>query len=260
MELKNTTLDDVSAVIGFSATLRLSAWYGDGASNVFIPLRAEDGQVLSNLLGIENARRLSAEWGGEHMAVPRLKDYHDGVKKRMTGKMLEKGLGTREVAECLHISARRVQQICRELEQAGLIPVQGPRKESDEGRTTANKAWARVLDDDSRRHTILRMSQMNFSEREIAGHFGIDEVTVQGIQKSLVSLGALPVSFGAKAAEKIRATGKTVLRGKTHLIGPRKPGKAAWGQDVAPLPGGFFGKPDSKIERAAPPAPGAFEG
>ena len=50
MEQQNTTLDDISSVIGFSPTLRLSAWYGNG-NNLYIPDRVEDGQVLVLLLG-----------------------------------------------------------------------------------------------------------------------------------------------------------------------------------------------------------------
>ena len=127
MELKNTTLDDLSAVIGFSATLRLAAWFGDG-SNLYVPTQVTVEQLLSRLIGLSNAQRLSAEWGGEHIAIPRLKDYEDDVRKRIVGRMFEKNFGTREIAGHMRMSERRVQQICRELEMSGLIPVQGPRK------------------------------------------------------------------------------------------------------------------------------------
>ena len=261
MHLKNTTLDDIASVIGFSATLRLSAWYGDGTANLFIPRNAEDGQVLSNLLGIDNARRLSTEWGGEHMAIPRLKVYQDGIRKRMVGKMLEKGQSTRDVAECLQISPRRVQQICRELEQAGLIPIQGPRKESEDAPTgVSNEVWARVLQDDSRRHMVLRMTHMNFSQYEIAGHLNIDEVTVANIQKSLISLGGLSMRMWSKTASKVRNAdevagsgrkqAREVQRAQIHRINPQRKEKSSWGDA-----GKNGGVDDLKIGWATPPTP-----
>jgi hypothetical protein len=128
MDLKNTTLDDLAAVIGFSATLRLAAWYGDGTSNMFVPKAAEEGHILVKLVGHSNAQRLSEAWPQTHIAIPRLSDYEDDVRKRIVGRMFEKGFGSREIAGHLRISERRVQQICRELETVGLIPVQGPGK------------------------------------------------------------------------------------------------------------------------------------
>ena len=125
MELRNTTLDDISAVIGFSATLRLVAWFGDG-SNLYVPNTAEEGHLLVRLLGMAAAKRLCEAWPGEHLAVPRLRDHEDDLRKRSVARFIEKGFGTREIAGMLRISERRVQQILRELEVAGLVQVAGP--------------------------------------------------------------------------------------------------------------------------------------
>jgi len=125
MELRNTTLDDISAVIGFSATLRLVAWFGDG-SNLYVPITAEDGHLLVRLLGLPAAKRLCEAWPGEHLAVPRLRDHEDDLRKRFVARTIEKGFGTREIAGMLRISERRVQQILRELELAGLVQPAGP--------------------------------------------------------------------------------------------------------------------------------------
>ncbi len=128
MEIHKTTLEDISAVIGFTATLRLSAWFGDGTSNCYVPLTAEDGQLITRLIGLPAATALSKEWGGDHLAVPRLRDYEDDMRKKAIGRMFEKGFGSREIAAHLRISERRVQQICRELEVVGLIAIVGPRE------------------------------------------------------------------------------------------------------------------------------------
>lgn len=127
MDIRNTTLDDVAAVIGFSATLRLAAWFGDGG-NLYVPETVTEQQVLSRLIGFSAARLLSQQWGGEHLALPRLRAYEDDVLRRMVGRMLEKNFSSREVAVHMRISERRVQQIARELEQAGLIDVVLPKK------------------------------------------------------------------------------------------------------------------------------------
>lgn len=132
MDLQKTTLEDVAAVIGFTATLRLSAWFGDGTSNCYVPLVAEEGQLLVRLIGFPAANALSKEWGGDHLAVPRLRDYEDDMRKKAIGRMFEKGFGSREIAAHLRISERRVQQICRELEVAGLIDIVGPRENAPE--------------------------------------------------------------------------------------------------------------------------------
>lgn len=129
MDLKNTTLDDIAAVIGFSATLRLSAWLGD-MGNLYVPNTITEEQVLSRLIGFSAAKRLAEEWGGDYLAVPRLRSYEDDLKRRVVGRMLEQGFGTREVSVHVRMSERRVQQIARELEAAGLIDVLLPQKKS----------------------------------------------------------------------------------------------------------------------------------
>lgn len=127
MDIQNTTLDDIAAVIGFSATLRLSAWFGNG-NNLYVPDTVEDGQVLVRLIGRSAAERLTQAFGREHIAVPRLAAYEEDVRRQRIGKLLEGGFSTRQISQFERISERRVQQICRELEVAGLITPVGPAK------------------------------------------------------------------------------------------------------------------------------------
>ncbi len=126
MQLKNTTLDDLAAVIGFSATLRLSAWFGD-RGNVYIPDTCEEGQLLVKLIGLSAAKRLTQEWGHQHLNIPRISQYEDDLNKREIGRFLAHGMGSREIANTRRMSERRVQQICRELEVAGLIDIVAPK-------------------------------------------------------------------------------------------------------------------------------------
>lgn len=120
MTLKNTTLDDIAAVVGFSAALRLSAWYGEG-SNVWIPVEVEEGQMLVRLLGISAAKRLSKEWPGEFLAIPRPQQYDSDVQRRQITELLTNSWTPRRIGHFLRLGERRVQQIIRELETAGII-------------------------------------------------------------------------------------------------------------------------------------------
>lgn len=122
MEIKATTLDDIAAVVGFAATVRLCAWYGD-ASYLYVPLKVDGEHHLVRLIGRSAANRLSKEWGGEHLAIPSSTGYDQAVRYKMIGFLITKGCTAREVAQLVHVSPRRVQQVCRELEAAGLIPV-----------------------------------------------------------------------------------------------------------------------------------------
>lgn len=122
MEIKATTLDDIAAVVGFAATVRLCAWFG-GASYLYVPLKVDDEHHLVRLIGRSAADRLSKEWGGEHLAIPNSTGYEQDSRYKTIGVLIQRGFSTREVAQLVHVSPRRVQQVCRELEAAGLIPV-----------------------------------------------------------------------------------------------------------------------------------------
>jgi hypothetical protein len=138
MELKNSTLDDLASVIGFSATLRLSAWYGDVA-NLYVPREVTEHQALVKLIGLPLARRLSAEWGGQSIAVPRLSTYERDSNNRLIMRMLEQGFETREISRYLRLSDRRVLQIMRELEMIGLLEPQAPKREKNTGENSQEK-------------------------------------------------------------------------------------------------------------------------
>ncbi len=117
----NTILDDISAVIGLSATLKLVAWFGDGIANLYVPATAEEGQLLPKIIGLPAARLLSKEWPKKHLNIPRLHNYEVEMRKRAIARMLEKGYSLREVAGQLQMSERRVSQIKEELRSSGLL-------------------------------------------------------------------------------------------------------------------------------------------
>lgn len=127
MDRQNTTLDDISGVIGFTPTLKLSAWYG-ATNNLYVPESAADSPVLVRLLGEDLAQRLCVAFPREFLAIPRLSTYDDESLRYRIATLLMTGLSTRQVSKFEQISERRVQQICRELEREGVIEPIGPQK------------------------------------------------------------------------------------------------------------------------------------
>lgn len=137
MDIRNTTLDDISGVIGFTATLRLSAWFGAN-NNLYVPEIVEDEHLLVRLIGRSAAERMAVAFPREHLAIPRPTSYEEDARRWRIATLLERGLSTRQVSVFEKIGERRVQQICRELEVAGLIaPVGGP--EEKPGAKTPSK-------------------------------------------------------------------------------------------------------------------------
>lgn len=133
MNLRNTTLDDLASVVGFTATVELSAWFGDSDHNLWVPTTLDEGMLLPKLIGMPAARRMVEAWPGEHLAVPRMQGFEEAARRRFIGRLLERGFSTKETASRLRISERRVQQICRELEQLGLIEIVLPKTGSRKG-------------------------------------------------------------------------------------------------------------------------------
>lgn len=149
MSHKNTTLDDISAVIGFSATIRLAAWYGD-LHKCYVPKTVKAEHPLVALLGVSAAEKLTKEWGGKMLSIPRLQQYSTWTTRQRIGEMLQAGVPTQHVAVHLGISERRVQQICRELEVAGLIPPIAPIKKGGrnfEGKVPHKKGGGILVED-----------------------------------------------------------------------------------------------------------------
>lgn len=117
---KKTNLEDISAVIGFTATLKLVAWFGD-MKTVAVPTTAREGQPLVKVIGLANAQRISAEWGGEFLYIPGMQGYESEVKRRSVAMMTERGFSPKEIGVYLRMGDERVKQIQRELVRQNLV-------------------------------------------------------------------------------------------------------------------------------------------
>lgn len=137
MASQNTTLDDLAAVIGFSATVRLSAWFSNGSS-LYIPEIVTDECLLTKLVGRPAAERLSREWPKKLIWIPTMSSYDELRRRRMICRMLEQKFGSKEIARTIGMSEKRILQITRELEIEGFLQPVAPEEsawENDGGKT-----------------------------------------------------------------------------------------------------------------------------
>lgn len=125
-DLINSTLDDISAVIGFSATVRLAANYGDRDVNV--PQVVSALHPVAMLIGSSRMDALHACWQGERIAVPSLKIVEAEIRRAKILSLLLQGVGTYAIAELMGLTERRVYQIKKEFIADGLIKLVIPAK------------------------------------------------------------------------------------------------------------------------------------
>lgn len=118
-DLINSTLDDISSVIGFSATVRLAANYGDRDVNV--PNVVSDMHPVAKLIGMSRMTALHANWQGDRIAVPSLKMVDSEIRRAKILSLLLQGIGTYTIAEVMGLTDRRVYQLKKEFTEIGLI-------------------------------------------------------------------------------------------------------------------------------------------
>lgn len=133
MQLRNTTLDDLSAIIGFTATARLAAWFG--GRNLYVPEQAIPDSVLASLVGMSAAKRLSAEFGLEWVAVPSLGVALRDSRYAKICDLMKRDVPLHKIAEQMGMGLRRVQQLRVEFEAIGLLPTreEGKSLEKNDG-------------------------------------------------------------------------------------------------------------------------------
>lgn len=118
-DLINSTLDDISAVIGFSATVRLAANYGDRDVNV--PLVVSDLHPVAKLIGVSRMNALHSNWQGDRIAVPSLKMVESEIRRAKILSLLLQGISTYTIAEVMALTDRRVYQLKKEFTEIGLL-------------------------------------------------------------------------------------------------------------------------------------------
>lgn len=115
----NSLLDDISSVVGYTATIKLRTWFAGQC--VHVPVEARPDHVLVGILGLPALRALVREWGGTPLWIP-----SDGAecryrRDREIALALAAGAPLAEVAARFGVTPRRVQQIGDEWEHARVL-------------------------------------------------------------------------------------------------------------------------------------------
>lgn len=74
----------------------------------------EPYSTIANLIGVENTLILASKLGGESLYLPRLSTLHRQIRDRRIQEEFT-GYNIRQLARKHHISAKRVQQIVKDL-------------------------------------------------------------------------------------------------------------------------------------------------
>jgi hypothetical protein len=121
METQNSTLDDISVIVGFTGTTRLSAWFG--GANLYIPEVADPNHPIAKLVGKSAFKALVRAFGRKTIYLP-----HYGVREEVDKRnqiiatLLGEGKGTKAIAAETGLTERRVQQLRFALEKSGHVP------------------------------------------------------------------------------------------------------------------------------------------
>lgn len=121
MECKNTVLDDLCPIVGYTATTVLAAWYG--GTELYVPADFKPDHVLSKLIGESAAKRLVAEYPGQYVFIPKNAIATRYSRWRIIRDMLLAGSNTRGISQATGMSVKGICLIRRVLEGMGAVPV-----------------------------------------------------------------------------------------------------------------------------------------
>lgn len=117
----NSMVDDVAAAVGFTAALRLCAWFGGKHNSLYVPATASPEHPIALLIGMPAFQRLVEEWGSQWVALPTLEWYEEDCRNRVLRDLLAAGVKTNLISRTTNLSYRRVQQLRTHFEESGLL-------------------------------------------------------------------------------------------------------------------------------------------
>lgn len=142
--MKNSTFDDISAVAGWTATVKLQVWFS--GRYVYIPSVASPSHPLARLLGLSVLAALVREFGGpgdRALWIPSECAQDRFRRDRDIAVALANGTTVQELAERFGLTVRRVEQIREELQGNGVIVyAEGYRKAMRRHRRPGDRGYA----------------------------------------------------------------------------------------------------------------------
>lgn len=121
MDSKNTLLDDISAEIGFTATVALAAWFG--GKRMYVPEKFDEQHIVAKVIGPLAYRRFVGAFGPALVFIPKGAHHerHDRWKKVYDRLLL--GQPMQQIVDEVGISSQHIHNIRRDLETRGILPV-----------------------------------------------------------------------------------------------------------------------------------------
>lgn len=122
MEYTNGIMEDLGAVIGTSAAVRLIAIFG--GTSLYVPATIDAEHPIARVIGLTPAIRLVEAFGSETLSnLPRNEEFYRLRRISDVAALLRAGIGADRVASILNIGARQVRKDRVEAESMGLIPM-----------------------------------------------------------------------------------------------------------------------------------------
>ena len=117
-EKENGMLEDLGAVMGTEAAVRLVAVFGRG--QLYVPHTAESGHPIEHVVGRRPFKRLVNEFGGETITVPAAGDFQRLRRMRQVVRLLSEGFSVEELSRLFEYTPRTIRNIERQAARIGL--------------------------------------------------------------------------------------------------------------------------------------------
>lgn len=125
MNNDNGSMEDLAAVIGYTAATDLLDWFS--GTVVCVPVTTSADHVLARVIGDSPFARLVKEYGGKKLSIPLDHRREISRRNRMIGAMILKGVRPEDIARIALMTKRQVYYVRSSLEQAGMLPyILGP--------------------------------------------------------------------------------------------------------------------------------------
>lgn len=107
------SLTEIAEIIGLPSTLTLvEKW---GGTRIFIPRQVAAQHKLANLLGFEQARKMSRHFGGETLTIARAANVIRSIRNREITRRYDEGEGVRLLAVEHNLTERQIYTILSQM-------------------------------------------------------------------------------------------------------------------------------------------------
>lgn len=119
--MQPSIIDDIGAIIGVSATMRLMALFG--GTKLYIPETIRADHPIAHGIGSTAAAQLSNHFAREHIDLPEGEEFMRLHRVRRVASLLRTGMSPRDVGMLVGVSTRQAGNYRAEAERLGLLPV-----------------------------------------------------------------------------------------------------------------------------------------